>query len=289
MQRNTILQLLCLFAFLGIFAPLYCTPQLETPARVEEEEGAGPRSAAQLPEVPVYSYRVVQTYPHDRRAFTQGLVYEDGHLYESTGGSLWSPAIMGQSTLRKVELETGQVLEMKMVPPQYFAEGLALFEDRIIQLTWRSKVGLVYDKAGLAFKNQFDYPTEGWGLTHDGRRLIMSDGSSTLRFWDPQTFEETGRLDVRDKGASVPWINELEYINGEIYANVWQSERIARISPENGRVLAWVNLTGLLSAVERGPNVNVLNGIAYDHEGKRLFVTGKGWPKLFHIELIPPK
>ncbi len=289
MQRDTTLHLLCLFAFVGIFAPLCCAPELETPARVEGDERRVGGSTAQRPDVPVYSYRVIQTYPHDRRAFTQGLVYENGHLYESTGGSLWSPAIMGQSTLRKVELETGQVLEMKMVPPRYFAEGIALFEDRIIQLTWRSKVGFVYDKTGLTFQNQFDYPTEGWGLTHDGRQLIMSDGSSTLYFWDPRTFEETGRLDVRDNGDSVAWINELEYIDGEIYANVWQSERIARISPETGRVLAWVDLTGLLSAVERGPNVDVLNGIAYDHEKKRLFVTGKGWPKLFHIELVPPK
>jgi glutamine cyclotransferase len=288
-QRHFISHILCLVAFLGIFAPLCCTPELETPARVAGDESIGSPSAALQTDVPVYRYRVIKTYPHDRRAFTQGLVYENGVLYESTGGAYWSPALMGQSTLRKVALETGKVLEMKMVPPQYFAEGIALFEERIIQLTWRAKVGLVYDKATLVYQSQFDYSTEGWGLTHDGEQLIMSDGSSTLRFWDPRTFEETGRLDVQDKGVSVPWINELEYIDGEIYANVWQSERIARISPETGRVLAWVDLRGLLSEVERGPSVDVLNGIAYDHEGKRLFVTGKGWPKLFHIELVPPK
>jgi glutamine cyclotransferase len=273
---------------MGLFAPLCCKPDLEDPIPIKENKKLGSQPAARKA-VPIHSYRVVQTYPHDRRAFTQGLVYEDGVLYESTGGAYWSPAILGQSTLRKVELETGHVLETKMVPPQYFAEGLTLFEDRIIQLTWRAKVGFVYDKVGFALLNQFDYSTEGWGLTHDGERLIMSDGTSTLHFLDPRNFQEIGRLDVRHQGAAVPWINELEYIEGEIYANLWQSERIARISPETGQVLGWVDLTGLLSEVERGPDVDVLNGIAYDNEGKRLFVTGKGWPKLFHIELVPWK
>jgi glutamine cyclotransferase len=240
-------------------------------------------------EISVYGYRVVRTYPHDRLAFTQGLVFEDGILYESTGGSRWSPALAGQSTLRKVELETGKVLETKLLSPDLFGEGIAVFENRIIQLTWRARVGFVYDKSTLARTKQFTYSTEGWGITHDGRRLIMSDGSETLYFWDPETLQELGRLIVTANGKPVNRLNELEYIDGEIFANIWQTERLARISPESGEVLAWVDLTGLLGPADRGPTVDVMNGIAHDAEGGRLFVTGKGWPKLFEIELIPPK
>jgi glutamine cyclotransferase len=240
-------------------------------------------------QIPVYTYRVVRAYPHDRRAFTQGLVFEDGILYESTGGSRWSPAILGQSTLRKVELETGKVLESKPLSPELFGEGIAVVEDRIVQLTWKARVGFVYSKSSLARIKQFTYSTEGWGMTYDGRRLIISDGSETLYFWEPETLQEIGRLVVRANGAPVTWLNELEYIDGEIYANIWQTERLARISPESGEVLAWVNLTGLLDPADRDSTVDVLNGIAYDAEGGRLFVTGKGWPKLFEIELIPPK
>jgi glutamine cyclotransferase len=240
-------------------------------------------------EVPVYTYRVVRTYPHDRRAFTQGLVFADGILYESTGGSRWSPALLGQSTLRKVEMETGKVLEMKLLSPDFFGEGITLFADRIIQLTWRARVGFVYDKSNLARLEQFTYSTEGWGITNDGKRLIMSDGTEVLYFWNPETFAEVGRLVVTANGLPVTWLNELEYVRGEIFANVWQSDRLARISPETGAVSAWVDLAGLLSSAERGPGVDVLNGIAYDAERDRLLVTGKGWPKLFEIELIPPQ
>ena len=258
------------------------TQPLSSSAPISSSSNAAPK------EIPTYSYRVIRTYPHDRRAFTQGLVFADGILYESTGGSRWSPALLGQSTLRKVELETGRILDMKLVPAQYFAEGIAVIEERVIQLTWQARLGFVYDKSSFGILNQFNTSSEGWGLTHDGKRLIMSDGTSVLRFLDPATYAEIGRLDVKDNGNPVTWLNELEYVSGEILANVWQSERIARINLETGAVTGWIDLSGILSVVERGPGVDVLNGIAYDAVGDRLFVTGKGWPKLFEIELIPP-
>jgi glutamine cyclotransferase len=283
------LNVLTLVAVMGAAPSTACSNEslpTKTAVRTGSED---PSMNSPAPALPVYRYRVVRTYPHDRRAFTQGLVYQDGILYESTGGSRWSPALAGHSSLRKVELETGKVLESKRLSPDFFGEGIAVFENRIIQLTWRARVGFVYDKSTLARTQQFTYSTEGWGITHDGRRLIMSDGSETLYFWDPESLQETGRLIVTANGKPVPWLNELEYIDGEIFANVWQTERLARISPESGQVSAWVDLTGLLDPSDRGPTVDVLNGIAYDADRGRLFVTGKGWPKLFEIELIPPE
>jgi glutamine cyclotransferase len=254
-----------------------------SPSCSAESETARPQQARQSSAgeaAPVFTYRVVHTYPHDPGAFTQGIVYEDGVLYESTG-------LRGKSTLRRVELETGKVLQMVSLPPAYFGEGIAVYDQRIIQLTWTSRMGFVWDKKTLNRLDDFRYATEGWGMTQDGERLIMSDGSEFLRFWDPETLEETGQLEVRDRGRPVFWLNELEYIDGEIYANIWQSDRIAIISPADGRVTSWIDLTGILDAADRGPGVDVLNGIAYDAEGDRLFVTGKGWPKLFEIELVP--
>ncbi|MFL5803187.1 MAG: glutaminyl-peptide cyclotransferase, partial [Roseiflexaceae bacterium] len=169
----------------------------------------------------------------------------------------------------------------------YFGEGITIFGDKILQLTWQSQVGFVYDKASFEQIGEFHYSTEGWGLTHDGTRLIMSDGTATLHFLDPQTLQETGTLDVYDNNGPVVRLNELEYINGEVYANIWQTDRIARISPQTGQVLGWINLTGLLGPEDRQQPVDVLNGIAYDAAGDRLFVTGKLWPKLFEIKLIP--
>lgn len=261
------------------------------PLRLLGEETQGPRRlpADSKNDTPVYGYRVVQAYPHDSSAYTQGLVFADGILYESTGGSRWSRAILGYSTLRKVELETGRVIEMKPLAPEFFGEGIAVFEERIIQLTWQSRVGFVYDKASFNVLRLFKYANEGWGMTHDGEKLIVSDGTSILRFWDPESMAETRQVEVRENGRPVIWLNELEYIKGEIFANVWQSERIARIAPKTGEVTGWIDLTGILNAVERVRGVDVLNGIAYDVEGDRLFVTGKGWPKLFEIELVPPK
>jgi glutaminyl-peptide cyclotransferase len=222
-------------------------------------------------------YKIVHTYPHDRDAFTQGLLYHEGFLYEATG-------IEGKSSLRKVELTTGKVLQRVDLPGAYFGEGLALWKDKLIQLTWKSKIGFVYDRATFRQIRTFNYSREGWGITQDGKRLIMSDGSSTLYFWDPETFKEVGHLDVTDKGKPVPELNELEYVRGEIYANVWMTERIARISPATGRVLGWIDLPGLLTPAERA-STDVLNGIAYDAKQNRLFVTGKRWPKLFEIAM----
>lgn len=227
---------------------------------------------------PVYSYTVVNTYPHDRRAYTQGIVFLDGVLFESTG-------LRGRSSLRRVELESGRVLERRTLLPPYFGEGITILDDRIYQLTWTSGVGFVYERESMKLVREFRYGVEGWGITHDGSRLIVSDGTSTLYFWDPETLLETGRLTVRDRGVRVENLNELEYIDGEIYANIWMQDRIARISPETGKVLSWIDLTGLLE--RRSGGEDVLNGIAWDPSGKRLFVTGKLWPKLFEIELVP--
>jgi glutamine cyclotransferase len=231
--------------------------------------------------IPVYTYNIVNTYPHDRNAFTQGLVFENGVLYEGTG-------LFGHSSLRRVELETGDILQIRELPAQFFGEGITIYENKIIQLTWQSNIGFVYDKNSFEPLQEFNYSTEGWGITHDGKRLIMSDGTSTLHFLDPQTFEEIGQLGVFDNGGPVTRLNELEYVQGEIYANVWQTDHIARIAPGTGRVTGWIELGGLLTPEDRSEPVDVLNGIAYDAESGRLFVTGKLWPKLFEIELISP-
>ena len=232
--------------------------------------------------VPVYTYNITNIYPHDRNAFTQGLVFEDGFLYEGTG-------LYGQSSLRKVELETGDVLQIYELPEQFFCDGITIYGSKIIQLTWREHVGFVYDKDTFELLDEFNYPTEGWGITHDGERLIMSDGTSTLHFLDTQTFEKIGEIQVFDNYGPVTGLNELEYVEGEIYANVWQTDRIAIISPETGRVVAWIDLGGLLTEEDRRQPVDVLNGIAYDTETERLFVTGKLWPKLFEIKVVSPK
>ena len=229
--------------------------------------------------IPIYSYNIVNTYPHDRSAFTQGLVFEDGVLYEGTGG-------FGNSTLRRVELETGDILQINELSAQFFGEGITIYENKIIQLTWKSKIGFVYDKNSFELLQAFNYSSEGWGITDDGTRLIMSDGTSTLHFLDPQTFEEIGQLEVFDNDGPVTRLNELEYVQGEIYANVWQTDRVARIEPGTGRVIGWVELGGLLTTEDLHEPVDVLNGIAYDAETDRLFVTGKLWPRLFEIELI---
>jgi glutaminyl-peptide cyclotransferase len=226
----------------------------------------------------LYTYRIVNTYPHDPDAFTQGLLYRDGVLYESTG-------LNGRSSLRKVRLETGEVLQMQHVSDAHFAEGLTDWDDRLIQLTWRSGVGLLYDRVSFAKKGEFSYQGEGWGLTHDDKRLIMSDGSADLRFLDPTTLREAGRVTVTDRGAPIPNLNELEFVKGEVLANVWQTEEIVIVAPGTGRVTGRIDMRGLLQDVARSRSVDVLNGIAYDASRDRLFVTGKLWPKLFEIAL----
>jgi glutamine cyclotransferase len=228
---------------------------------------------------PIYAYGVVKAYPHDKTAFTQGLAFEDGILYESTG-------LQGRSTLRKVELETGRVLKIHYLPGEYFGEGLTICEDNIIQLTYRSHVGLVYDKNTFETLGEFRYSTEGWGIAYDGKHLIMSDGTSTLHMLDPGTFEEVGRIEVRDSEQPVGRLNELEYVNGLIYANLFPTSRIAMIIPQTGEVAGWIDLKGLSDRQALGDSADVLNGIAYDSEDDRLFVTGKRWPKLIEIELV---
>ena len=229
-----------------------------------------------------WTYEVINTYPHDREAFTQGLVYENGILYEGTG-------LNRRSQLRKVELQTAKVLQKYELPDEYFGEGITIFGNKIIQLTYRSNVGFVYDKDSFELLREFNYPTEGWGITHNGRHLIMSDGTPMLYFLDPETFEEIRRVMVFDKDESVWDLNELEFIEGQIYANVWQSDRIVIIEPRTCKVTAWIDMKGLLTTQDRHEKVDVLNGIAYDPNNKRIFVTGKFWPKLFEIKLVPKK
>jgi glutamine cyclotransferase len=229
----------------------------------------------------VHTYEVVNTYPHDQNAFTQGLVFEDGALYEGTG-------LHGRSTLRRVELATGDIAQIRELPAQYFGEGITIYGSKIIQLTWQSNVGFIYDKDSFELLQEFDYPTEGWGITHDDERLIMSDGTSILHFLEPETLEETGRIEVYDSDGPVTRLNELEYVQGEIYANVWGTDHIAIIAPQTGEVIGWIELEGLLGPEDYTEPIDVLNGIAYDAENDRLFVTGKLWPKLFEIELVYP-
>ncbi|MBT0159276.1 glutaminyl-peptide cyclotransferase [Candidatus Bathyarchaeota archaeon A05DMB-2] len=226
-----------------------------------------------------YTYNVVNTYSHDSNAFTQGLVFDNGFLYESTG-------LNGNSTLRRVALATGNVVQVYALPDQYFGEGITIVGDKIIQLTWQSHIGFVYDKYSFALLQNFSYATEGWGITYDGAQLIMSDGSSTLYFLTPNTFQITRQIQVHDVDGPVVNLNELEYINGKVYANVWMEDKIAVINPQTGQVEAWINLSGILNPQNPDPN-SVLNGIAYDANTDRLFVTGKMWPQLFEIKLVP--
>ena len=228
------------------------------------------------------TYHIVHVYPHDQHAFTQGLVYVDGHLYESTG-------IKGQSTLREEDLETGLIQRMQLVSDRYFAEGLTDWKNTLVQLTWQAHIAFVYDRATFKLLHTFHYDGEGWGLTQDGKSLILSDGTAKLRFFDPETFKEVRRITVTDHGKPVTQLNELEYIHGEIYANVWHADRIARISPATGRVIGWIDLKGLIPRDQLSNDEAVLNGIAYDAAHNRLFVTGKLWPKIFEITLVPEK
>jgi glutaminyl-peptide cyclotransferase len=229
---------------------------------------------------PVYGYRVVHVYPHDPNAFTEGLEYRGGFLYEGTG-------LNGRSNLRKVDLQSGKVLREIRIDSQYFGEGITVFGQRIVELTFRAEKGFVYDKGTFRQIGTFDYPGEGWGLTNDGRQIFMSDGTAEIRCWNPETLREIRRFTVHDGKSSVERLNELEFVRGEIFANVWLTDKIARISPVDGRVTGWIDLTGLFPESERvSSGADVLEGIAYDSLGDRLFVTGKLWPNLFEIQLV---
>ena len=230
-----------------------------------------------------YGYTIVNTYPHDTSAFTEGLVYSDGYLYESSGSGNGAA-----STLRQVDLTTGKVVQEYTLPAQYFGEGIAVVNDTILQLTWQSNIGFIYDKNTFALLGNFTYPTQGWGLTYDGKELIMSDGSDHLYFLNATTFQPIGEVEVHEGNATVPELNSLCYINGSVYANVWMTNKIVIINPETGQVTGSINLTGLPAAVASLSNNNaVLNGIAYDSQNSRLFVTGKDWQSLYQIKLVP--
>jgi glutaminyl-peptide cyclotransferase len=231
--------------------------------------------------IPVYGFMVKNTYPHDPQAFTQGLFIKDGYLYETTG-------LAGRSSVRKVELASGKVLQKKDLAPEFFGEGSALVGQDIVGLTWTSHVGFVYDAKTFAMKRRFNYTGEGWGLASDGQHVYMSDGSADIRVLDPKTLEESRRIHVTAEGKPITQLNELEVVDGQLFANVWGTDVIARIDPASGNVVGWIDLTGLLPPEKRGtasPDA-VLNGIAYDSKHRRLYVTGKLWPKLFEIELV---
>ena len=250
---------------------------LPSPLLSEEKVGVpSPRTD----DVMVYSYKIINSYPHDSNAFTQGFVAHEGFLYEGTG-------IRRRSTIRRTELSTGEVLQSHTLPDSLFGEGITIFGNELIQLTWRSRTGLVYDKRSFSVLRTFHYDSEGWGITHDGKRLIMSDGTAALYFLNPETFAVTGKITVHDKKGPVTMLNELEYIRGDIYANVWRTHTIAIIDPQTGRVRGWIDLEGLTRHAGGDTTLKTLNGIAYDEKTNRMFVTGKLWPEIYEIELHP--
>jgi glutamine cyclotransferase len=239
-----------------------------------------PPARAGTSDIPTYTYRVVKSYPHDPDAFTEGLFFKDGFLYESTG-------LKGRSSIRKTDLDTGVAKMAVTLPPDVFGEGITWFGDRLIGVTWTEHIGFELDLKDFSLKQRFSYPGEGWGLTRNDREVIMSDGTAELRFLDPETLKERRRVRVTAGGKPVDQLNELEWVEGQVFANVWQTDLIARIDPKSGEVLGWIDLGGLLPASDRvAGHTDVLNGIAYDDKTKRLFVTGKMWPKLFQIQLV---
>jgi glutamine cyclotransferase len=262
--------------------PPVAPSQNDNPGLPISQNGALPMATSVVtnPALAMYSYEVVHTFPHDPKAFTQGLVFLDGELLESTG-------MNGQSSLRRVELGSGRVLQQVSLPYEYFAEGIALLGRKIFQLTWQNGKCFVYDLTTFRRKTDFAYTGEGWGLATDGQWLIMSDGTDRLRFVDPDTFEIKRTVNVTAAGQPLNHLNELEFIKGEIFANIWQTDFVARIDPASGKVLGVINFTGLLAPADRDIYADVLNGIAYDGAGDRLFVTGKRWPKLFEVRLKP--
>lgn len=239
-----------------------------------------PDSKAAVQPAVTYSYKIIKTYPHDTKSFTQGLVFDDGFLYEGTGG-------LGRSTLRRIKPDTGAVLQSYKLPDSLFGEGITVWGDKIFQLTWQARIGFVYDKRDFKLIKTFQYKNEGWGLTHNSRSLIMSNGTSDLYFLNPETFAVTGKITVHDKDGPVSSLNELEYVRGDIYANVWRTDRIAIIDPSTGRIKGWIDLKNLSQLSGADKDLKTLNGIAYDKENDKLFVTGKLWPKIYEITLLP--
>ena len=267
MRREFLMMLLSAVLVAGVLACSEPTTATQTATEAETDS------------VPVYSYQVINTWPHDPEAYTQGLVFHDGVLFESTG-------LRGASSLRRVELKTGKVKKKLEVAREYFAEGMTIFQDKIFQLTWQGQKGFVYNLKKFKQEGEFTYEGEGWGLTHDGHSLILSDGTNRIRFLDPVSFQVQRTISVYDNGQPLTDLNELEYIKGEIYANIWRSDRIVRLDPHTGKINAWIDMTGLHHQGEEENPENCLNGIAYDAEQDRLFVTGKRWPQLFEIRLV---
>jgi glutamine cyclotransferase len=227
----------------------------------------------------IYTYRVINNYPHDKEAFTQGLVFDNDFIYEGTG-------LYGRSSIRQTRLETGEIIRQHNLSSSYFGEGITIYQDKIFQITWKSHQGFIYNKSNLKPLDTFEIKTEGWGLTHNGTTLVLSDGTAFLYFLDLTTFEEVKVLEVIDQNIPIKQLNELEYVNGKIYANVWHSEKIAMINPKTGQVSGWIDLAGLQDYLEDNTSIGELNGIAFDTENERLFVTGKLWPQVFEIEII---
>jgi glutamine cyclotransferase len=270
-KNMRILLILCLVGFMS------CN-YVTTPIPYLSSDSSSP-SAPEASPPPTFTFSIINTYPHDNTAFTQGLIYADSIFYEGTGG-------FGSSSIRKVAPTTGEVLQIRNNSSAFFGEGITIFNQRIYQITWLSRTCFVYDKNSFDIVGQLSYPTEGWGLTHDGTNLIMSDGTANIYFRDPTTFAELKRIQVTDDTGPIKNLNELEYIKGAIYANIWFTDRIAQIDPQTGRVISWLDLAGLLPQNERRNSNAVLNGIAYDPDGDRLFVTGKWWPKIFEVKLV---
>jgi glutamine cyclotransferase len=241
---------------------------------------AQPAQRARAARTPQYTFEIVQSFPHDPSAFTQGLAFRDGFLYEGTG-------LNGRSSLRKVRLDSGEVVQQTDLSPEFFGEGIALLNNEVVELTWQSHTGFVYNLSDFHLLRRFSYPGEGWGLTSNGHEFFMSDGTADIRVLDGDSLKEKRRFTVHDGAATIDQLNELEFVDGEIFANVWQTDRIVRISPRDGKVVGWIDLQGLLSSIYRLAPGAVLNGIAYDSNRKRLFVTGKLWPRIFEIKLVP--
>lgn len=268
-------RLFLLAAALLLPAPVLAQTPAPAPAPAAQ---AATAPAPTPPHVPVYGFEVVNTYPHDPHAFTQGLIIRDGVLYESTGRS--------PSTVRKVRLEDGVVLQRRALGPEIFGEGLTEIDGRLLTLTWTDGKGFIWNPEDLSLQGEFAYDGEGWGLTTDGERVVLSDGAPHLRFLDRHTLAQTGEVPVTLNGRRLGQLNELEWIDGEVWANIWQTDFIVRIDPATGNVTGVIDLTGLLpDRTGMDPRDDVLNGIAWDAENRRLFVTGKNWPSLFEIRL----
>jgi len=269
------------FLFVSGVVLTYMNSQTPSPSSPSPSFSPSPSATNTSETAITYTYSVVHAYPHSTNAFTEGLAYANGSLYESTG-------LYGESTLRRVDLQTGNVLQHFNLPAQFFAEGITIVNDTLIQLTWEEHVGFIYDKNSLSLLRNFTYSTEGWGLAYDGSRLIMSDGSDNLYFLNPMTYQNIGHIQVHDGNTSISNLNELEYVKGDIYANIWKQQKIAIINAQTGQVKAWIQLAGLQGSTALNSE-EVLNGIAYDTENDRLFVTGKDWSQLYEINLTPLK